>query len=91
MQTLKIKIRDKDQLAHKAVTLFLFENDFKQKTLIGGILTIIIQLYVYYVIITLLLQMTLYEDPKISNLVSNYEDSEKVVYSNEMGLMMFSF
>ena len=50
MRAFKQKIRAMDKLAPKAINLFHFEKGLKQKTTFGGILTILLEVYVSYIV-----------------------------------------
>ena len=84
------KLRLKDGLAPKAMSLFHYENGFNQKTTYGGILSITISLYIYWVIFYQLYRMLWLVDPYFGSVEKDLEKPEAVVQLNDTTILALS-
>ena len=76
MRAFKRKIRARDSLAPKALSLFHYYNDFKQKTTFGGFLSTLIELYILIVVFTNLKNLLWRDDPYIATMEDPLESPE---------------
>jgi uncharacterized membrane protein len=83
MRSLKNYLRRRDQLAQKSNTLLHYMNDFPQTTTFGGILSLLIELYVMIAIVLSFKKLIFSENPYISTIDASYEDSANIIYPNE--------
>ena len=87
MKQIGKKIRLKDGLASKAMSLFHYENGFNQKTMYGGILSIAISLYIYWVIFYQMYRMMWLVDPSFGSVEKDLEKPEASVHLNETTIL----
>ena len=71
------KIRNRDGIVDASTNNLHFEMDIKQKTLIGGIVTTIIHLYVLSVAIRKSFQMVKFWDPQVSSIEEGYNPTDR--------------
>jgi hypothetical protein len=76
-------IVSKDQIVPKASTLLHFNNDKPQKSLFGGTLSIIIESYIIFVILSQGRALLWNENPYISTVKNSYADSLTKIHLNE--------
>lgn len=68
MRDFKKKIRQRDEIAPKAINLFHYYNDFRQKTTLGGVLTIFVKFYMWALVLLNLKKLLFRDNPTISSI-----------------------
>ena len=80
-----------DRIVPKASTLLHYLNDKPQKTILGGLISTVIELYVIFVIFVQMKTLLLNENPYTTSIVKSFTDSHDMVHLNQTSLVTFAF